>query len=514
MYKSRAVKIVSIIICFSLLFTLMLTGCGKEKEQASSDTSSTTTTSSESSSSEKLDPVKLTWCLINSEQKDLDTVEKDINAYLQEKLNTTLKLEVYDWGQYDQKMQLKIAGGEDFDLCFTTFSWVNKFQQNVSKGAFLPLDDLLEKYGQNIKNTIPEKYINMAKVNGKVYAVPNYQITAMAKSIYFKKELVDKYNFDYKSVTKMEDLEPFLEQIVNNEKGITPININKLWEGSAYVYSKGYGVKIPDQVGPIEIYEDGKGGYIYSDQPNETYKNYLRLMRKWYLKGYIRKDAASIETDDPYMKAGKDAVMIGGTYKPGEEVEMSNKYGYPIVSQRVTEPIVQPGASLAACTTISATSKNPERAMMLMDLVNSDKELFNKMIFGIKDKHYTQIDENTVEPIKDSGYQLAAWELGNQFNSFYMKGQTPGTWEETIKFNDSAELSPMAKINFIFDTEPVKTEWAKLQAITDEFMPGLTTGTVDPDEYLAKMYEKQKPIIPKLLEEVKRQVAAAVESSK
>jgi putative aldouronate transport system substrate-binding protein len=513
MYKLKAVKLVSIIISISLMISVFLTGCGNQKEEVSGTTGTETGTTS-TQTEEKLDPVNLTWCLINSEQKDLKTVQTEINEYLKEKLNVTLNLEVFDWGQYDQKMQLKIAGGEDFDLCFTTFNWVNKFQQNVTKGAFLPLDELLEKYGTNIKKTVPDKYINMSKVDGKIYAIPNYQITAMSKSIYFKKEFVDKYKFDYKSVAKMEDLEPYLEEILKNEKGITPINVNKIWEGEAYVYSKGYGVKIPDKVGPIEIHEDGNGGYTYSDQPSETYKNYLKLMRKWYLKGYIRKDAASIETDEPYMKAGKDAVMIGGTYKPGEEVEMSNKYGYPIVSQRITEPVVQPGASLAACTTISATSKNPERAMMLLDLVNSDKELFNKMIFGIKDKHYKMVDENTVEPIANSGYGLAAWELGNQFNSLYMKGQTPGTWEETIKYNEEAELSPMAKINFIFNTEPVKTEWAKLQAITDEFMPALTTGTVDTDEYLKLMYDKQKPIIPKLMEEVKKQVEEAAKNSK
>ena len=514
MYKSKAVKLISIIISFSLLLSVLLIGCGNEKEEAVTGTTDTAPDTSAAQSTEKLDPAELTWCIMNSEQKDLDTVLKDINVYLQGKLNAKLNLEIYDWGQYDQKMQLKIAGGENFDLCFTTFSWVNKFQQNVTKGAFLPLDDLLENYGQNIKKIIPEKYINMARVNGKIYAVPNYQITAMSKSIYFKKDLVDKYKFDYKSVTKMEDLEPLLDQILKNEKGMTPININKIWEGELYVYCKGYGVKFPDKVGPIEIYEDGKGGYTYSDQPSEAFKNYLRLMRKWYLKGYIRKDAASIDTDDSYMKAGKDAVMIGGTYKPGDDIDMSNKYGYPIVSQRVTEPVVQPGASLSACTAISATSENPERAMMLLDLLNSDKVLFNKMVFGIKDRHYKQIDENTVETIPDSGYKLDAWEFGNQFNSFYMKGQAPGTWEETIKYNESAELSPMAKINFIFDTEPVKTEWAKIQAISDEFMPSLTTGTVDPDKNLALMYEKLEPILPKLMEEVKRQVEAAAKNNK
>lgn len=39
----------------------------------------------------------------------------------------------------------------------------------------------------------------------------------------FKKDLVEKYNFDYKSVQTLKDLEPYLETLKENEPGITPV---------------------------------------------------------------------------------------------------------------------------------------------------------------------------------------------------------------------------------------------------------------------------------------------------
>ena len=48
-----------------------------------------------------------------------------------------------------------IAAGEPADLIFTT-GWAMSFRSNAQKGAFLPLDELLSKYGQNVKKVLGE----------------------------------------------------------------------------------------------------------------------------------------------------------------------------------------------------------------------------------------------------------------------------------------------------------------------------------------------------------------------
>ena len=46
------------------------------------------------------------------------------------------------------------------------------------------------------------------------------------------------------------------------------------------------------------------------------------------------------------------------------------------------------GGITATMQAINRNSKNPERAMMLLELLNTDKDLYNLLNFGIKDKHY------------------------------------------------------------------------------------------------------------------------------
>ena len=58
-----------------------------------------------------------------------------------------------------------------------TSGWANKFEPNVSKGAYLPLDeylDLPELAG--LKALYKDEVWGAASVNGKIYGVPVEQV--------------------------------------------------------------------------------------------------------------------------------------------------------------------------------------------------------------------------------------------------------------------------------------------------------------------------------------------------
>lgn len=510
MRKSKLFKGIAVLVACIMAATLLLSGCGKKDENVVTASSTSSAASSTAvQEQQKLDPVTLSWCIPNDEQASLDVVEAELNKTLKEKINAELQFQIFGWGEYDQKMQVKIAGGEDFDLCFTTLGWVNKYQQNVAKGAFAEMDGLLDKYAPTLKASIPEKYWGQTKVGGKIYCAPNYQIIAYSSQITVDKILAEKYNFDPTKITKFEDIEPFMDNILKNENGVTPFCIYK--NGSLSFEAKwGDGYPLMDRVcNFVGVQEDSAGLKTVNWAASKEFMDFCKLMRKWQQKGYIRKDAASITDPKADIKAGKYAITAGGNYKPGGEIDYKNSFGKDVICIPFQTPRVTAGAAVAAATAISKTSKNPERAMMLMELAASDKAFFNTMIYGIENTNYKKVDADTIELIAKSGYQLAAWELGNQFNSYLFKGQQPNVWEETIKLNDEAELTPLAKINMLFDQEPVKSEAAQLQSIYDEFMIGLLTGSVDPDVIVPKMLEKIKGPYEKVEAEVINQIAQA-----
>lgn len=495
-----------------VLTGVLLAGCGAkdnnengEKTNANNDNVSNGSSNNETGSSEKEEPVELIWYLIGSPQEDEASVEAAVNEILLESINATLDMRVLDWGEYDQKMQLKMASGEAFDICFSSLAWVNKYVDGVNKGAFMPLDDLLAEHAPNYYKMIPEKYWEATKINGDIYCAINYQTMASMGGVFMPKKMVDKYNFDYENVKTAKDLEPYLEAIRDNEPGMYPA-LTKEWITFYY----------PEGDTPIH----DVGGYLAYNTTDYSIKNefseedifsenVFRFMRDWYLKGYFRKDAASVtevESDLKIMKYG----VWPGTYKPGVEVELSNKYGYEIVAVPMTKPVIQTRSVLSGMNVISRTSKNPEKAMALIEQVNTNKELYNLLAFGIEGKHYQKIDDQTIEKIEGGGYWSGiAWEFGNQFNAYYTKGQKPGIWEETIAMNEAAISSPTLGFMYV-PSEEVKAIDATNETIQKEYIAGLTTGTLDPDKYLPILREKLKKNDPddKLIKEAQEQLDA------
>jgi putative aldouronate transport system substrate-binding protein len=110
-------------------------------------------------------------------QVDLPAVLAEVNKYLVDKIGCTLKIIETDFGNYNQKLQMVIASQEEFDLCYTA-DWSGDFYGNVSKNAFLELDDLISQYAPQLKTDIPANGWEATRVNGKIMAVPNQQIWA------------------------------------------------------------------------------------------------------------------------------------------------------------------------------------------------------------------------------------------------------------------------------------------------------------------------------------------------
>jgi ABC-type sugar transport system, periplasmic component len=495
MYKSKIGKGMCLVAALIFLLSSILTGCGGSNSVAvlttganSIKTESTLATTLKPA----LAPYNLKWYIGADQQSDMDAVQNEMNKQLKDTLNATITIIPTAFGSYNQKMQMLIASGEQFDLCFTA-NWVNNYYQNVNKGAFLTLDDLLAQNAPTINATLPKMGWDAARVKGKIYAIPNYQIWAMTNGLIVRKDLADKYQFDPKTVTKFEDVEPLLEQIKKGESGVTPTAFCKAWAlwGTNLVATGFDEIAGRDMPGVVRLSDTTTK--VMNQFETDEFKADLKLMRDWYQKGYIRKDAATVTDIAADEKAGKVALTSDGNYKPGGDIGAKTNFGgREVYYVPISKSVLLTSSIIATMTAVSRTSKDPERAIMFYDLLFKDKTLYNTLVLGIENKHYKTNADGAVEMIKNSGYDLSGygWELGNQFNQKIMNGQPSTVWDDTIKINNSASASPI--LGFSFDPEPVKSELAKCSSIVQEYIPQLTTGTVDPDKVLPEFISKLK----------------------
>ncbi|GBF71899.1 ABC transporter substrate-binding protein [Paenibacillus sp. 598K] len=445
-----------------------------------------------------LEEVTLNWYYPQpSEQTDLRSVEEAVNQITMDKLNAKVKLNPVDFGDYEQKLNTVFAAGaSDVDLVWTS-NWSFVYNKNASKGAFLDVTELLDAHGQHIKASMPEFVWDDVRLSDALYAVPNYQIAAKRAGVVIQKRFVDKYNLDVASIKKLSDLEPFFDQLLQQEEGIIPFGTNTNF-------------MIPDVDG---IYSNGNYSYYRNDDSmklfdiyaSPEYKAQVELAHRWYTKGYINQDAATLKDRSTLLAKGNVASSIDVTLKPGGEAEAQKQFGgqevvfVPLTPAEFTG--VQP-----SMTAISRNSKQPERAMMLLDLVNSDSELYNLLSFGIEGKHYTKIGDNTIQLIADSGYApLTNWVFGNIMNGYLLEGQPADMFEQTAALNESAKVP--ATFGFNPNLDAIKTEVASVKAVEEQYLKALGVGVGDPAKLLPEFIDKMKKAgSEKILAEKQRQL--------
>ena len=284
-----------------------------------------------------------------------------------------------------------------------------------------------------------------------------------------------------------------------------PINGKLLSYYQTYNFEPVIGESIP---GAINM--DDPDAKVFNQFASPEYLELVSLLRDWYVKGYYPKDFATLDTT-AYRRSAKFAVETGGTYKPGGVAELASMMN--LTPDKFTEVLLSKtygstNGTISTMTAISSTSENPERAMMYLELINTDKDLYNTMCFGIKDTHYTVDADGYVEATANSGWNPSTdWEFGNQFNALYRKGNEKGNWEKTIELNENAVASPI--MGFVFNPEPVKTEIAQSQAVVAEYAAMLDSGSADLDKTMPEFLNKlEKAGSETIVAEIQKQVDA------
>lgn len=454
------------------------------------------------------DVVELIWYQIGDAQKDTSLVLEKVNEYTAEKIGVKIKINNVGWGDYNQKMQVVINTGDDWDLCFTS-SWANDYLQNVQKGAFLELDDLLQSKGSDLLNLIDERFWKAAKVNGKTYGVPNEKEIGSVPMWAFTKEYVDKYNIPYQDLHSLEDLEPWLQLIHEKEPDVVPLYL--IGDFSVPTYMD----KIQD---PVGIEYDDENLTVQNLFETEKMVSTLKTVRKYYEAGYINKDAATA-TNDKSVKR----FVTKGDGQPYAELIWGKELGYEVVTSEIMETRVTNASARGSITAVNKNSKHAEKAVEFINLVNTDEYLRNLLNYGIEGVHYTKVPvpaeelkaaegkpytfdvKVKLDPVKSKDYSAPYWVQGGLFNTYVMDNEPVDKWATFKEFNDSSVEAP--SFGFDFNLEPVSTQVAGFLNVRDEFGKSLYTGSVDPEVYIPELIRKLEATgIQEVIDEMQKQI--------
>lgn len=508
----KKLRLLAAVTCLSLVLG-SAAGCGKKANN---------TIAEDDASSQ----VQLKWVLGGLGQlKDSQTVWEEFNKKLSDYLpNTTVSFEVIPYSDYAEKWRLMSASKEQTDLVWV--GWMLNLYEEAQKGSLMALDDLISLTPDLIAE-LPDYLLDLGKINGKLYCIPNYQImTQLPYGTKTQKELADQYldadavtaTFNKQEAPTKDDYKIFedylakLQEAGKLNKGVAPSFLDHIVAriGGLGNFSENIVANaVIDWRDPdLKVYDE------LTDFPDK--EAYYEIVNDWFKKGYIRKDILSLQDTSADENKENGYVLWSHSVFKGDSETSTKKYGFPILSIPTFQDLYIPSTRPSTNTGISKTTVNAQRSMKLIELMNTKKgsELYNMLVFGLEGTHYNKQEGNLIEWLgesapgnsSDNAYGYNNWAFGNIFNSYETQYDTVG-WNDYVlhEVNETATASPL--IGFTLDTENIKLEIAQFNAIKKEY-DYVDYGTNDNwRELLNERNEKLKKAgSDKIVEEVRRQV--------
>ena len=551
-------RTICLLLAMIMVLSIVLAGCSKTAETPAADETPATTEPAETTDNtetpeapeETAEPAleqKTIQLMITGagKQANSDKVWAAFNEQLQQYVpNTTVEFIDVPFEEYSEKFSQVLASGEGVDLAWT--GWLINKPQNIADGNLMPLDDLLAEYGQGIVDILGENVVEIHRNadDGKLYYLPSWQglvgdrrgwlvvteIAELAGDTWIEdtEAALNKWRNNYSDNT--EAFQAVLDQATKylaaaKEAGKLGAGINT---GRVFGWSMYNGTRSNPGVGGSEIgipFEDNTFTVI-DGVASEHYKLYAKTMADWYKEGYIRSDIMSVDTStlttpkngeitdttyvfscDPYLtEADQDAATADAgmdmTYLPVEE----------------NASLILGGDTSYA---IPYCADEPERAMMVLNAIYSQPDLYNTLIYGIEGEDYTKNADGTIttsyvgaSPTADDSYGIQRWIIGSCKNALINNGTDPNYYADLEALEETARVNPF--LNFTFDRTNVEGICASILNVYYEYGPQIDNGVAGDnweELYNNYMAARKDAGIEELVTEFQNQLNAYIEAN-
>jgi putative aldouronate transport system substrate-binding protein len=373
-----------------------LTACAKKSAEPTANNSTAPSQTSSTMASEKPIEVRI---FVQDRSDSPWNNDMPVIKEIAKKTNVTLKWEVAPEGTAngDEKFNLMMASGDLPDIINYDYGKMMKY---ADKGAYEPLNDLINQNAPNIKKVLENKNISrsITYTNGKIYMVPNIAAIKPSTVMITRKDWMDKLSI--KEPTNMDEFYNMLKAMKEKD----PNGNGKADEIPFSTRSKRGGIMgITQSWGIREEFfiEDGKMKFGSTDP---RMKEVIALLAKMYKEGILDKDY--ISNDLKMWQARYVNELSGVTYDWLSRIDFLNVEVKKVNQNANFQAVMLPEASKGAMkvfdqqslvrangAVIASTSKYKKEIVKMFDYMFTEegKKLLN---FGISGTHYKEENGN------------------------------------------------------------------------------------------------------------------------
>lgn len=427
-------------------------------------------------------------------------LDKEFAEVMKKDLGIKLKVTFVPWDQYWEKKDIMLAAKEPIDLYWDGLPDLSTF---VNKQQAQPLDDLIQKYGQNMIKVIPQEQLQGGKIKGVTYGIPSAYApsSSMFQLVCLRQDLLEAVG-----MKKVETPEDLMEYSIKVKKQFPEIKGggDPLFKPLTRYYGKEQYHWIASQE-LVVFGEETNKAYSYFE--TEAFQKLSKFNRKMSLAGQYTDDVTiKYNERDSRVQSGAYIWVEGSLGKENEIIAATRKNtpnavlkSYLLAPEKQNYITAAGGEVLC----IPKTAPNAVGAMKFLNWMYSSQKNYNMALYGVEGKDFKIINGrikriNTEDlfyewMFRNKNFQMFAPEIDQSFIDTYQK------WDDNAKISTA--------FGFAFDNSKVKEIEAKLNSVAGKILAPIRSGFVDYDTEYPKAIKKLKEAgIDKYVAEVQRQL--------
>ena len=459
-------KFLGVTMALAMLSTTFA-GCGKKETAESTATKNTSQSVEKTEEASKvteevaeLEPVTLTIHLPGKELEGTKDVIEAFNAKLADILpNTTVEFELHGtYGEYGEAWSMLLAGKEKMDIAWA--GWTTPMLNDVKDGSLMGVSSMINESTPNLLDEIETFSTHAASFTyeGEIYGIPCVQPTTFESQGFFFSPMIEPYL----------DVEAMIDELRNNHK-LTE-RVLDLMEAAVQAAIDAGAIKVGDLSWNIPVAGMALGlkGYLdashhmvfdplsgnmeilYEWEVPEMQMCYERFA-KWYDWGWLTESQVVGQLPEGSTQLFGFVHQYNQSWIDADERGMikdlkNNSDGnlWTLILSNRPEDFCQGFSDFGGFSSylvIPYYAENPERSMMLLDLLRGDvgtpgNDLLNLLCYGFEENspeakkygwcNYTAVEEDgqlkvdtTVRNGAESKHSITNWVIGNTFKTMH-----------------------------------------------------------------------------------------------
>jgi len=454
-------------------------------------------------------------------------VNDAINAITIPEINVKVNLQVWDVGTYIGTAATSVGAGDPIDLMCTFPAAAPYFANMASQGMLMPLNDLLQQYGQGIMSLIPQSWWAATTQNKQILGVPLYADKAYDFGIMFVKSWLDETGYKPEDIKTIDDIYNVLKAFQAKHPDKIPLSGDNLtldltFPGYNFISNSYYDTLGDNTAAPaiVNFTADGKtDGKVISRFESADFQTMFKTLQKWYSEGLIDKDAITHNGNGVPLTINPNVFANMSVTVPSMQNIVTNSTLQPSVYVKLMDGFTSTASLTQMTWALPVSCKAPEASMKLLNMMYTDARLVNLIDFGVEGVDYT-LDANGQMQFPDGVTADTAQYYPNCYN-YVTNTFLANTWTGTDPNAAQADMTAMQNsiisplLGFSMDLSKVSDISALLDQLGhDEYGPAIFTGAATDANYNEFISKLQGAGLQTYITEAQSQVDAWMAANK